>query len=90
MFAAGSRYQRQVTYRVVHRGVPVSAVRPPLPTARAPIGFHPPTAGERLDLLAARYLADPTAFWQICDTNNTLAPASLAAEPLLAIPAKAS
>lgn len=26
--------------------------------------------GERLDNITARYLGDPTQFWQVCDANN--------------------
>ena len=38
------------------------------------IGFHRRLKGQRLDLIASRYLADPTAFWRLCDANNALAP----------------
>jgi hypothetical protein len=33
--------------------------------------------GDRLDILAARYLGDPTLFWQICDENDALQPEAL-------------
>ncbi|MBK8988260.1 MAG: hypothetical protein IPM39_19700 [Chloroflexi bacterium] len=32
---------------------------------------------DRLDLIAARALGDPLAFWQIADANNALNPADL-------------
>ena len=38
---------------------------------------HTITEGERIDLLAARYLGDPTQFWQFCDVNNVLRPEEL-------------
>ena len=38
---------------------------------------HVVTQGDRLDLLAARYLGDPTLFWQICDENDALKPEEL-------------
>lgn len=33
-----------------------------------------PAEGERLDLLTARTLGDPEAFWRICDANDALSP----------------
>ena len=33
--------------------------------------------GERLDLITARYLGDPTQFWRVCDANNVLQPGEL-------------
>ena len=39
-----------------------------------------------LDLLAARYLKDPTFFWRICDSNNAPSPDALAASDLIGIP----
>jgi hypothetical protein len=36
--------------------------------------------GERLDLLAARTLGDPEAFWRICDANDAIDPAELTVE----------
>jgi hypothetical protein len=38
---------------------------------------HTVAAGERLDLLAARYLGDPTQFWRLCDAAGVLDPADL-------------
>jgi hypothetical protein len=35
---------------------------------------------ERLDLVAARTLGDPTQFWRICDANNTMNPIDLTDE----------
>ena len=43
--------------------------------------------GDRLDLLAFQYLDDATAFWRICDANNAMVAGTLAARPLIAIPA---
>jgi|SRR5439155_24783471 len=36
--------------------------------------------GERLDRITARYLGDPTQFWQICDANLVLRPEELEEE----------
>ena len=41
---------------------------------------HRFAAGERLDNITARYLGDPTQFWQICDANLVLGPEELEAE----------
>ena len=38
---------------------------------------HTVTQGERLDLITARYLGDPTQFWRVCDANNVLTPEEL-------------
>ena len=35
------------------------------------------TQGERLDLIAARELGDPEAFWRICDANDAIDPLEL-------------
>jgi hypothetical protein len=37
--------------------------------------------GERLDLLTARTLGDPTQFWRIADANNALDPLELVERP---------
>jgi len=37
--------------------------------------------GDRLDLITARTLGDPEAFWRICDANNALDPAALTSAP---------
>ncbi len=47
------------------------------PEAYALLQEHTVVQGERLDLLAARYLGDPEQFWRICDANAALDPASL-------------
>jgi hypothetical protein len=38
---------------------------------------HTVAQGERLDLITARYLGDPTQFWRVCDANNVLVPEEL-------------
>ena len=37
--------------------------------------------GDRLDLIAAKYLGDPLMFWLICDANGAIAPDDLVATP---------
>jgi hypothetical protein len=38
---------------------------------------HTVAPGERLDLIAARFLGDPTGFWRLCDAAGVLDPAAL-------------
>ena len=38
---------------------------------------HTVAQGERLDRITARYTADPTQFWRLCDTNNVMQPEEL-------------
>lgn len=87
MFAPNSRYAGLATYTVtLPTGAAVTATRLPLPNPGPLAGFHRRVSGDRLDLLAARYLKDPTAFWRVCDTNNAPAPDALAARDLIGIP----
>ena len=37
--------------------------------------------GDRLDLIAAKYLGDPLMFWLICDANGAIRPDDLVATP---------
>jgi hypothetical protein len=85
MFASSSRYAQQQTYTVTTAdGRVVTAVKPPLRQTLILAGYHPRGEGDRLDLLAARYLKDATAF------NNAPAPDALAARPLIGIPKEGS
>ncbi len=49
------------------------------PTTVPPIAHHRVDAADRLDLVAARYLGDPLAAWQIADVNLVLDPDELTA-----------
>jgi hypothetical protein len=88
MFAAGSRYLAAGPAYLVTLpdGREVLATPLPLPHPGQVVGYHPPSSTDRLDLLAYRYLNDPTAFWRICDTNNAMVAGTLIARPLVAIP----
>lgn len=87
MFDRNSRYAAQPTYATTTPdGRRVTAVAIPAPRSEVPAGQHRQHAGDRLDLLAARYLGDPTAFWRLCDLNGTAVAAALEAQPLVAIP----
>lgn len=82
MFARGSRYE--TVPEAVHvdasgREVPYKLLRllPPLPPT---VQTHLVGDGDRLDLLAHRYLGDPELFWRICDANGALRPEELTRE----------
>jgi hypothetical protein len=87
MFFAGSRYAAAGTYQVtLADGTVVVVTRIPLPVARTTLGWHRRAEGERLDLIAYRYLRDATAFWQLCEVNDAVVPDALAARDLVAVP----
>jgi len=89
MFFPGSRYEKAGTYTVKKPdGTMVTVTRLPLPRAAPLLGYHRRLEGQRLDLIAARYLADATTFWRLCDANNTVVPEALAAQELIGIPTK--
>lgn len=52
---------------------------PPQPATLPTLAEHPVTSGDRLDLVTARYLGDPTQFWRVCDANLAVHPAELTA-----------
>lgn len=85
MFAQGSRYYGLETATLsttdpdgLSRTVAYVRRRfvPPLADATRVVE-HTFAAGERLDTVTARYLGDPTQFWQICDANLVLEPEEL-------------
>jgi hypothetical protein len=47
----------------------------------ATVARHTITQGDRLDLIAAKYLGDPLIFWLLCDANGAICPNSLIATP---------
>lgn len=49
----------------------------PPPERFATVGEHRVAAGERLDVITATYLGDPTQFWRLCDANLAMRPAEL-------------
>jgi hypothetical protein len=89
MFFPGSRYEQAGTYTVKKRdGSIVTITKRPLPRQGPLLGYHRRVEGQRIDLIAARYLTDATAFWQLCDANNAVVPDALGAQGLIGIPAK--
>ena len=53
--------------------------RLPDPRDVRPLALHRVDAADRLDLVAARYLGDPLAAWQVADANVALDPEELTA-----------
>jgi hypothetical protein len=47
----------------------------------ATVATHTVRTGDRLDLLAARYLGDPLMYWLICDANGAIRPNQLVETP---------
>ncbi len=47
----------------------------------ATVARHTVRQGDRLDLIAAKYLGDPLIFWLICDANGAIDPGDLVATP---------
>jgi nucleoid-associated protein YgaU len=45
------------------------------------VATHTVKQGDRLDLLAARYLGDPLMYWLICDANGAIRPEQLVETP---------
>jgi hypothetical protein len=89
MFFPGSRYAKAGSYTVtLPDGRTVAATRMPLPSPGRLIGYHRRLEGQRLDLIASRYLADATTFWRLCDANDAMVPDALAAHDLIGIPDK--
>jgi hypothetical protein len=88
MFHPGSRYADAGTYQVTRPGgAVVTATRLPLPpTAPVVLGWQRRADGERLDLLAAHFLGDPTASWALGFANAAMVLDALAARPLVAVP----
>ncbi len=87
MFFAGSRYISTGTYTVTRPdGSVVEVVRLPTPGQQAVLGFYRRNAGDRLDQISARFLADATRFWHVCDANDAMVPDALAARDLVGVP----
>ena len=48
--------------------------------------FHTVVEGDRIDLLAHKYLGDPTLWWVICDFNDIAFPLELTVGAMLRMP----
>lgn len=78
----GAGGTREVSYLLPRTPLP--------PEGTTTMAVHRVAPADRLDLIAARYLGDPAAFWRICDVNLALDPDelvdSLAEGSLIVIP----
>ena len=91
MFFDGSRYGKAETTTVRKaNGTFVTVTKLPLPAPQPLLGFHRRLEGQRLDLIAARYQTDATAFWKLCDANNSMVPDALSVHDLIGIPGQGS
>lgn len=87
MFFPGSRYVKLTAYSVtLPGGAVVQATRLPTPGLAAVVGYYRRGGGDRLDQISARFLADATQFWRVCDANDAMVPDALANAPLVGVP----
>jgi hypothetical protein len=81
LFGANSRYRGIETATLTSTdGSTISYVRRrfvPQPSQLAQLQQHTVIQGDRLDILAAKYLGDPQLFWRICDANGAMRPEDL-------------
>jgi hypothetical protein len=90
MFDSKSRYVKAETYVVVDaRNRNVEVVATPPPPEQVQLGVHLLKQGERLDLLAAKYLNDPAGYWRIAEQNDVMLPEALTEAREIQIPVKA-
>lgn len=89
MFDPKSRYRDVETYQMVdRRGRVIAVVATPPPSEESLLGYHVLKEGQRLDLLAHRYLENATGFWRICELNESMLAESLTEAAEIAIPTK--
>jgi hypothetical protein len=85
MIGESSRYANCVLY--VDSSDEFIGSRSRIDTASQPDDiFHSVQEGDRIDLLAYRYLGDPTLWWIICDYNDIFYPLDLELGAVLRIP----
>jgi hypothetical protein len=86
-FPTDSRYYRFATlqYTAPDGQVIAYLMRRFVPKPGAPnfatIARHTVQQGDRLDLIAAKYLGDPLIFWLLCDANGAITPNDLVDTP---------
>ncbi|HEY0530279.1 MAG TPA: LysM domain-containing protein [Actinoplanes sp.] len=61
---------------------------PPQPDTLRTLAEHRVVRGDRVDLIAAGTLGDPTQFWRICDANPVIHPAELCAPERIGEPVR--
>ena len=86
-FPTDSRYHRSATlqYTAPDGQVITYLARRFVPQPGAPnfatVAQHTVVQGDRLDLIAAKYLGDPLIFWLLCDANGAIIPNGLIDTP---------
>ena len=86
-FPADSRYHGSgtLTYTAPDGQTITYLTRRFVPQPSAPnfaaVAQHTVKQGDRLDLIAAKYLGDPLIFWLICDANGAIRPDELVETP---------
>jgi hypothetical protein len=86
-FPTDSRYygSSTVSYTAPNGQLVTYLARRFVPQPGAPnfstIATHTVSQGDRLDLLAAKYLGDPLIYWLICDANGAIRPNQLVETP---------
>ena len=84
MFDPTSRYAGLETATLATDGGEVRYVRrrflPPPPPEAEVLAEPTVVAGDRLDVITARYLGDPLQFWRLCDAHRVLHPSELTDE----------
>ncbi|HEY6253928.1 MAG TPA: LysM domain-containing protein [Candidatus Angelobacter sp.] len=82
-FPTDSRYygSKTLSYEAPNGQTITYLVRRFVPAPGAPnfstVARHTVRQGDRLDLIAAKYLGDPLVFWLICDANGAIRPNEL-------------
>ncbi len=72
-----SRHEALGTYRAGKGSAAPELFQPRFAARAEPALEHRVVAGDRLDLLAARYFGDPLQFWRIADANPARSPDEL-------------
>lgn len=86
-FPTDSRYYGSgiLSYRTASGQTVAYLARRLVPQPGAPnfstLARHTVKQGDRLDLVAAKYLGDPLLFWLLCDANGAIRPGDLVATP---------
>jgi nucleoid-associated protein YgaU len=86
-FPTDSRYYGSATlnYAAAGRQAITYLARRFVPQPGAPnfatVATHTVKQGDRLDLIAAKYLGDPLLFWLVCDANGAIRPSDLVETP---------
>ena len=80
-FPQNSRYHGVTTVTVTRAGgTPLVYLRRrfvPDPDELTAVDVHAVTGNDRMDNIAAQYLADPELFWRLCDGNGVMRPREL-------------